>query len=149
MAHAARRSCGCPLPGSVQGQAGWGFEQPGLVEGVPAHGRGVGTRGSVRSLPTQTNLWFILWFYDSLSDFCIVCDIIIVYEMNFIICMMISRYSISLSCCWYGSSLFLNELRSGINFFFFQSFKLCFLDGGLLIFPWQLIIAFLLSTVFL
>jgi len=33
-----------PLPGSVQGQAGWGFEQPGLVEGVPAHGMGVGTR---------------------------------------------------------------------------------------------------------
>ena len=40
----ARRGCGCPLPGSVQGQAGWGFEQPDLVEGVPAHGRGVGTR---------------------------------------------------------------------------------------------------------
>ena len=37
----AQRSCGCPLPGSVQGQAGWGFEQPGLGEGVPAHGRGV------------------------------------------------------------------------------------------------------------
>ena len=35
---------GCPLPGSVQGQVGRGFEQPGLVEGVPAHGRGVGTR---------------------------------------------------------------------------------------------------------
>jgi len=35
---------GCPLPGSVQGQAGWGFEQPGLVGGVPAHGGGVGTR---------------------------------------------------------------------------------------------------------
>jgi len=32
----AQRSCGCPLPGSVQGQAGWGFEQPGLVEGVSA-----------------------------------------------------------------------------------------------------------------
>ena len=32
---------GCPIPGSVQGQAGWGFEQPGLVEGVPAYGRGV------------------------------------------------------------------------------------------------------------
>jgi len=28
----------------VQGQVGWGFEQPDLVEGVPAHGRGVGTR---------------------------------------------------------------------------------------------------------
>ena len=33
-----------PLPGIVQGQIGWGFEQPGLVEGVPAHGRGDGTR---------------------------------------------------------------------------------------------------------
>ena len=31
------------FPGSVQGQVGWGFEQPGRVEGVPAHGRGVGT----------------------------------------------------------------------------------------------------------
>ena len=38
-----QRSCGCPLPGSVQGQAGQGFEQPGLVEGVAAHGRRVGT----------------------------------------------------------------------------------------------------------
>ena len=38
----AQRGCGCPIPGSVQGQAGWGFEQPGRVEGVPAHGRGVG-----------------------------------------------------------------------------------------------------------
>lgn len=28
--------------GSVPAQAGWGFEQPGLVEGVPAHGSGVG-----------------------------------------------------------------------------------------------------------
>jgi len=32
------------LLGSVQGQAGWGFEQAGLVEGVPVHGRGVRTR---------------------------------------------------------------------------------------------------------
>ena len=40
----AQRGCGCPIPGSVQGQAGWGFEQPGLVEGVPAHGWVVGTR---------------------------------------------------------------------------------------------------------
>jgi len=57
----AQRNCGCPLPGGVQVQAGWGFEQPGLVEGVPAHSRWVGTRRSLRSLPTQT----ILWFYDS------------------------------------------------------------------------------------
>ena len=46
---------------SVQGQAGWSCEQPGLVEDVPAHGRGIGTRWSLRSLPTQT----ILWPYDS------------------------------------------------------------------------------------
>ena len=35
--------------------------QPSLVEDVPAHGRGGGTRWSLRSLPTLT----ILWFYDS------------------------------------------------------------------------------------
>jgi len=52
----AQSSCGCPFPGSVQGQVGWDFEQPGLVEGVHAHGRGVGTRWSLRSLPTQTIL---------------------------------------------------------------------------------------------
>jgi len=40
----AQRSCGCSIAGSVQGRAGWGFEQPGLVEDVPAYGRGVGTR---------------------------------------------------------------------------------------------------------
>jgi len=50
----AKSICGCPLPGSVQGQVGWGFEQLGPVEGVPANGRGVRTRRSLRSLPTQT-----------------------------------------------------------------------------------------------
>jgi len=44
LAQAAQRSCGCSLPGRVQGQVGWSSEQPGLVENVPAHGRGVGTR---------------------------------------------------------------------------------------------------------
>ena len=38
---AAQRGYGCPIPGSVQGQGGWGFGQAGLVEGVPAHGMGV------------------------------------------------------------------------------------------------------------
>jgi len=32
------------------------FEQPGLVEGLPAHGRGVGTRLSIMPLPPQTIL---------------------------------------------------------------------------------------------
>jgi len=40
----AQRSCGWLLPGRIQGQVGWVFQQPALVEGVPAHGRGVGTR---------------------------------------------------------------------------------------------------------
>jgi len=39
-----RETVDAPIPESVQGQAGWGFEQPGLVEGVPAHSREVGTR---------------------------------------------------------------------------------------------------------
>ena len=42
LAQVAQRGDRCPLAGSVQGQVGWGFEQPGLVEGVPTHGRGVG-----------------------------------------------------------------------------------------------------------
>jgi len=52
----AQRSCRCPLSRSVEGQAGWGFEQPGVVESVPAHGRDGDTRWSLRSLPTQTIL---------------------------------------------------------------------------------------------
>ena len=57
-----REAVANPLPGSVQGQVGWSSEHPGLVEDVPAHGRGFGTRWFLRSLPTQT----ILWFYPSL-----------------------------------------------------------------------------------
>ena len=37
----AQRGCGCPLPGSIQGRAGWGCEQPGLEGGVPAYSRGL------------------------------------------------------------------------------------------------------------
>ena len=41
----AQRSCRCPLPGSVLGQVGWGFEQSVLVKDVPAHDRWVGLDG--------------------------------------------------------------------------------------------------------
>jgi len=44
LAQVAQRSCGCPLNCSVQSRVGWSSEQPGLVEDVPAHGRGFGTR---------------------------------------------------------------------------------------------------------
>lgn len=33
----AQRRSVCPIPGSIQGQVGWGFEQP--VQGLRAHGR--------------------------------------------------------------------------------------------------------------
>jgi len=38
----ARQSCGCPIIGSVQSQIGQGFEQPDLLNDVPAHGSGDG-----------------------------------------------------------------------------------------------------------
>jgi len=38
MEQVAQRVCGCPLLGSIQGQAGWGFEEPGLEGGVYSRG---------------------------------------------------------------------------------------------------------------
>jgi len=35
---AAQRDRGCPIPGDVQGQAGWGPGQPGLVLGMEVGG---------------------------------------------------------------------------------------------------------------
>lgn len=37
----AWKSSGCPISGSVHGRVGWVFEQTDLVEGVPAHDRGL------------------------------------------------------------------------------------------------------------
>ena len=39
-----REGCGCPIPGDIQGQAGCGSGQPGLVVGDPAHNSQVATR---------------------------------------------------------------------------------------------------------
>ena len=39
LAHTAQRSCSGSIPGIVPDQVVWGLDQPGLVEGVPAHGR--------------------------------------------------------------------------------------------------------------
>lgn len=41
----AQRSCVCPVTENVQDQPGWGFEQPGVVEYVVAHGRGIELAG--------------------------------------------------------------------------------------------------------
>lgn len=40
MALVAPRSFGFPIPGSIQEQARLGLEQPGLMDDVPARGRG-------------------------------------------------------------------------------------------------------------
>ena len=34
-------SCGCPIPGGIQGQAGYGSGQSSLVVGDPAYSRGL------------------------------------------------------------------------------------------------------------
>jgi len=59
---AVQRGCGCPVPGGVQGQVGWGPGQPGLVPNL----RSV-------ALPVAAGLEFDPWgpfqpkpFYDSM-----------------------------------------------------------------------------------
>lgn len=43
LAQVAQQSDGCPIFVSLQGQAGWDFETPDLMKGIPVHGsRGVG-----------------------------------------------------------------------------------------------------------
>uniref|UniRef100_A0A8B9F2S9 NudC domain-containing protein 3 n=1 Tax=Amazona collaria TaxID=241587 RepID=A0A8B9F2S9_9PSIT len=56
LAQGAQRSCGCPIPGSAQGQVGHrGLEHPALWKGsLPV--AGVGAGAALRSLPTQTPL---------------------------------------------------------------------------------------------
>jgi len=51
----AQGGCWCPIPGSIQGQAGCGSGQPGLLVGDPAHSRRVGTGWA---------LWSFLWLCD-------------------------------------------------------------------------------------
>jgi len=52
LAQAAQTGCGCPIPGGVQDQVGWGPVQD-LEVGGPACKQGVGAARSLRSLPTQ------------------------------------------------------------------------------------------------
>ena len=52
----AQRGSGGPIAGNIQGQVGRGSEQPGVLQDVPAHCRGVGLDDLERSLPTQSIL---------------------------------------------------------------------------------------------
>lgn len=53
----------CFILGSVQGQEEWGSEHPDLVENVPPYCRDFVLDDLLKSLPSQT----ILWFCDHLS----------------------------------------------------------------------------------
>ena len=55
----AKRGGECPCSGSIPGQAGWEFEQPGLEGGIPAYSRGL-ELGDLKG-PFQPKL-----FYDSM-----------------------------------------------------------------------------------
>ena len=58
----AQGGCGCPIPGGIQGQAGCGSGQPGLLDvalgslGNPAHSRGL--KLDDRCGPFQPRLFF-------------------------------------------------------------------------------------------
>jgi len=56
MEQIAYRGSGGPVSGNIQGQVGQGSEQPGLVEDIPAHCRGIGLCDLYRSLPIQSIL---------------------------------------------------------------------------------------------
>ena len=59
-----QRGCGCPIPGCVEGQAGWGFEQPGVEGGVPAYSRGL-ERDDLKG-PFQPKLFRNSMIYDAM-----------------------------------------------------------------------------------
>jgi len=54
----AQGGCGCPIPGGIQGQAGCGSGQPGLLVDDSAHSRGVETQRSLWSFSTLAILRF-------------------------------------------------------------------------------------------
>ena len=58
----AQRSCGCPIPGGIQGQVGWGLGQPDLVD-VNQPNAGVWNWMGLK-VPFNLRHSMILWFYD-------------------------------------------------------------------------------------
>ena len=58
---AAQRGCGCPIPGGVQGQVGWGPWKPGLVNGaVDGPAWQVGWRFMILEVPFNPGYSMIL-----------------------------------------------------------------------------------------
>ena len=68
----AQGGCGCPIPGGIQGQAGYGSGQPGLVVGDPAHSRGLKLDdhcGPFRPWPFYDSMKIKYHFYENISVF--------------------------------------------------------------------------------
>ena len=63
----AQGGCGCPIPGGIQGQAGCGSGQPGLLVGDPAHSRGL-------ELADHCGPFQLRPFYDSMMMILILVD---------------------------------------------------------------------------
>ena len=63
--------CECPHPGSTQGQAGWGCEQPGQERDPPAIGRDLEL--GVLKIPLEVeNVWNEDWLHGILWCMCCV-----------------------------------------------------------------------------
>ncbi|KAF4788324.1 hypothetical protein TURU_162083 [Turdus rufiventris] len=56
LAQVTQKSYGCPIPGSVQGQVGWGSEQPGTVVPMAGDIRGLCGAGAAPSLTAKLPL---------------------------------------------------------------------------------------------
>jgi len=54
LAQVSQRGGGCPIPGDIQGQVGWGSEQSDLVVDVPPHCRGGWITWPLK-VPSKTN----------------------------------------------------------------------------------------------
>jgi len=55
-----------PLPGGIQGKAGWGCEQPGLEGGVPAYSRRLeldGLKGLFQPKPFGDSMVMLILVY--------------------------------------------------------------------------------------
>ena len=57
----AQCGCGCPIPGSIQGQAGWGCEQLGLEGGIAADSK-------VPSNPSHSVILCNTWIYHAYKE---------------------------------------------------------------------------------
>ena len=76
--------CGYPIPGGIQGRAGCGSGQPGLVVGDPAYSRGVETR----------------WFFNSGHSM-----ILWLFSCHWSPCSVRSHSQCHVCCSWLGSRI--------------------------------------------